>query len=123
MNEKREFHRVRFRAKCELTHNEITYHGQLENISLNGALISFNDGVVVPEEEECILTIHLDDEETPLRVAVEVKHSNFTMIGIKFFTCNEKMAQERLFNLMERLSAETDKPGKGPLYLFRDSDG
>jgi len=122
MIEKREFHRVRFSAKSDLAHNEITYQGQLENISLNGALISFNDGVVVPEEEECILTIHLEDEETPLRVGVKVIHSNFTMIGIKFNTYDD-MAWERLCNLMERLSAETDKTVKGPAYFFRESDG
>jgi hypothetical protein len=122
MSENRQSHRVRFRAKSELTHNEITYQGQLENISLNGALLSFNDGVVVPEEDECILTIHLEDEETPLRVGVEVKHSNFTMIGIQFNTYDDS-ARERLCNLMERLIAETDKPGKGPLYFFRESDG
>jgi len=122
MNEKREFHRVRFRAKSELTHNELTYQGQLENISLNGALISFDDGIVVPEGEKCILTIHLDDEETPLRVAVDVKHSNFTMIGIRFNACDE-IARKRLCKLMERLSAETDKPVDRPLYFCRESDG
>src|SRR5208282_4137874 len=122
MIEKRQFQRVRFRAKSELTHNEITYQGQLENISLNGALISFNDGVVVPHEDECILTIYLEDEETPLRVGVEVIHSNFTMIGIKFNTCDD-MSWERLCNLMERLTAEADKTDNDRQYFYRESEG
>ena len=122
MDEKRQFQRVRFRAKSELTHNEIIYQGQLENISLNGALISFNDGVVVPQEDECILTIYLEDEETPLRIGVEVIHSNFTMIGIKFNTCDD-MSWERLCNLMERLTAEADKPDNDPQYFYRESEG
>jgi hypothetical protein len=84
MKEKRRSQRVRFDAKCSLTHSNIIYLGQVVNISLNGALISFNDGLVIPSGERCTLAIYLNGEETQFRAEVEVVHSNFTMIGIKF---------------------------------------
>ena len=108
MYEKRRFHRIRFMVKSELTHNDIDYLGRLENISLNGALISFSDGVVVPLDEECTLTVHLEDENTPLRLGVVVIHSNFTMIGIKFTATNVE-TRLRLRKLLERLTTEPDK--------------
>jgi len=108
MLEKRRFHRIRFTAASELTHNDITYKGQLENISLNGALLSFSDGVIIPQDEECILTVCLEGEKDLLRLLVKVIYSNFTMIGIKFVTV-EGETRERLYKLMARLSNEPDK--------------
>ena len=108
MLEKRRFHRVRFTAASELAHNDITYKGQLENISLNGALLSFSDGVIVPQDEECILTVCLEGEPPPLRLVVKVIYSNFTMIGLKFASLDAG-TRERLYNLMARLSSELEK--------------
>jgi c-di-GMP-binding flagellar brake protein YcgR len=108
MLEKRRFHRVRFTAPSELTHNDITYKGQLENISLNGALLSFSDGVIIPQDEECILTVRLEGEDEPLRLVVKVIYSNFTMIGIKFASVDAE-TRERLYKLMTRLSNEPEK--------------
>jgi c-di-GMP-binding flagellar brake protein YcgR len=108
MLDKRRFHRVRFTAASELTHKDITYKGQLENISLNGALLSFSDGVIVPEDEECTLTVCLKGENDPLRLVVKVVYSNFTMIGLKFDSLDTG-PRERLYNLMARLSNELEK--------------
>jgi c-di-GMP-binding flagellar brake protein YcgR len=108
MLEKRRFHRVRFTATSEMIHNNITYKGQLENISLNGALLSFSDGVVVPQDDECILTVFLEGENTPLRMVVQVIYSNFTMIGIKFASIDAE-TRERLYNLLARLSSDANK--------------
>jgi hypothetical protein len=108
MNEQRQFNRVRFKAKCSLSHNNINYLGQMENISLNGALISFSDGVVIPRNESCNLTVYLEEENSPLRLLIEVIHSNFTMIGIKFAS-KDAENQERLHNLLERLTSGQEK--------------
>lgn len=108
MLEKRRFHRVRFTAASELNHNDITYRGQLENISLNGALLSFSDGVVIPQDEECVLTVRLQAGSDPLRIVVKVIYSNFTMIGIKFVSVDAE-TQERLYDLMASISNEQEK--------------
>jgi hypothetical protein len=116
MSEKRRFHRIRFTVKSELTHNDINYLGRMENISLSGALISFSDGVVIPCDEECILIIHLENEDTPLRLKVMVIHSNFTMIGVKF-THSDVETRLRLRRLMESLHEEPDMLNR-ELQLF-----
>ncbi len=108
MIEKRRFHRVRFMAKSELNHNGIVYKGQLENLSLNGALVSFNDGIIVPQGEECTLTVYLEGEHSNLRFEVEVIHSSFTMVGMKFVP-SDADTKARLYKLMGKVTAEPDK--------------
>lgn len=122
MNEQRQFARVRFKAKCSLSHNNITYLGQMENISLNGALISFNDGVVIPRNESCNLTIYLEEENSQLHLLIEVIHSNFTMIGIKFAS-KDAGNQEHLHKLIERLITGQEKFVQEQQIYCRESEG
>jgi hypothetical protein len=97
--------------------------GHLENISENGALISFSDGVIIPKEDSCSLTVYLEDEKSPLRILIEVAHSNFTMIGIKFVSKDAEI-KERLQNLIERLSTGQENLFKAQrLYCSRESEG
>ncbi|UFS71731.1 PilZ domain-containing protein [Geomonas sp. RF6] len=106
--EKRKFHRIRLTARCALTHNGITYHGHTENMSLNGALISFSDGIIVPKGEECVVLVFLDDEEAPLRLVVEVVYSFYTMLGTKIVQVDEE-TQARLVAVVERVTDEPEK--------------
>jgi len=108
MLEKRRFRRVRFTAPSDLIHNDISYRGQIENISLNGALLSFSDGVIIPQDEKCALIVWPDEENPLLRMEVKVIYANFTMIGIKFVSMDEG-THDRLYNLMAELGGE---PGK-----------
>jgi hypothetical protein len=96
--------------------------GHLENISLNGALISFSEGVVIPRDENCTLTVYLEDENTPLRLLIGVIHSNFTMIGIKFVS-KEAETQERLHSLIERLTTGQENLFKAKKLNSRESEG
>ena len=107
MNQKRHFIRVRFKAKCSLTHNKTNYPGQLENISINGALISLNDGIVIPRDDICSLTVYLEDENTPLHLVIEVMYCKFTMIGVKFTKKNAE-TRKRLEDLIDRLTTEQE---------------
>ena len=45
--QQRWFHRVLFTAKSEVTFDDVISKGQLENISLNGALVSFEKEIAV----------------------------------------------------------------------------
>ncbi len=108
MNEKRRFHRVRFKCPCEMSHKCIAYKGQLENISLNGALISFEEGVIVPENDECLLKVYMEGESSLLQMAVRVIYSNFTMVGVQF-SAMEAADRKRLSKLMEALSNDPVK--------------
>jgi hypothetical protein len=121
MLERRRFHRVRFTAESELTHNGMTCKGQLENISLNGALLSFKDGVIIPQDEECILKVWLEWESDPLSIVVKVIYSNFTMIGISFASVGSE-TRERLYKLMEWLSNEPEKLTQERQLLEREGE-
>ncbi len=120
MLEKRRFHRVRFTAACELTHNRISYKGQVENISLNGALVSFNEGLIVPQDDECLLRICLVGDNVPLELAARVIYSNFTMVGVKFSPM-DSVTVERLYKLVASLSRETEKLSDELKLLERES--
>jgi c-di-GMP-binding flagellar brake protein YcgR len=121
MIEKRRFQRIRFTAASDLTHNNISYKGQLENISLNGALLSFNDGLIVPQDDECILIVYLKGENIPLRLTVRVIYSNFTMIGVKFESMDAG-TRERVNDLVAALSVEPEKLKDELKLLDRESD-
>ena len=121
MDEKRRFKRVRVSASCSLTYNNITYLGRLENISLNGALISFNDGIVIPKDERCNLKVYLEETDTPLRTEIEVIHSNFTMLGVRFDK-NDRVAEEALANLLERLTSGVENP-VNEQKIFQEAQG
>ncbi len=118
MGEHRRFHRVRFTAEIELVHRNIAYKGQLENLSLNGALISFDEGIIVPQNDECDLTVRLA-EDALLRLEVKAIYSNFTMIGVKF-TRFDAGTRERLYSLMERISNEPARLSKEQQLLERE---
>jgi len=106
--ENRRFHRVKFAAPGDLLHLGMTYRSRLENISLRGALISADECIMVPLGDTCILSIHLEEENTPLVLTVEVVHSFFSMVGVKFVSFGED-AESRLFELLKRITSEPDK--------------
>ena len=122
MNEKRRFRRVRYSAKCSLTHNNITYLGQLENISSNGALISFNDGIIIPKDDRCNLSIYIEEQAAPLRMEIEVIHSNFTMLGVRF-AIDENLVKDTLENLLESLATGKDNSVNEQQLFCREAEG
>ncbi|GFO58457.1 hypothetical protein GMST_07820 [Geomonas silvestris] len=107
MNEQRKFHRVRMTETCSLSYQSTLYHGQLDNISLNGAVVSFTEPVSVPVGAICLLTVYLK-ETAPLRLNIEVIHSNNAMIGMRFVPLDEA-GQHQLVDLVQRFSTEPEK--------------
>ena len=108
MIEQRQFHRVELTEKCDLTHQGTFYPGSLENISLNGAVISFADSVSIPMGAICLLTVYLNGEVDPLRLNAEVIHSNRSMLGMRFVPLDE-YGQNCLVHLVEKFTTEPDK--------------
>ncbi len=108
MSEQRQFHRVRFKAECVLNHLEVIYRGQLENLSLNGALVSFNKGLIVPEGAACKFMIYFEGEDSPLRFNVKIIQSLFTMVGITFAPYDTD-TKKRMYELIKGVTAEPEK--------------
>ena len=106
--EHRRFHRVKFTAQSDLIHQEMTYRGRLENISLRGALISADECIMVPPGGSCTLSIRDEEGGAPLVLTVEVVHSFFSMVGVRFVSFDQG-AESRLFQLLGRISSEPDQ--------------
>jgi len=122
MKEKRKFQRIRCGSKCSLTHCNITYLGRLVNISMDGALIGFNEGLVIPNNEKCVLTIYSDELKTPLKSEVMVIHSNFTMVGIKFASEDVKV-RKALDCLIHCLVTKEGDWDKETTLFYREREG
>ena len=82
--QQRWFHRVLFTAKSVVTFDDVIFKGQLENISLNGAMISFEKDITVNRGDKCFLTIYPEGDSQPIRIIAEVVRFLRNMVGIKF---------------------------------------
>ncbi len=90
MLQRRRFHRVQLAAKSSLVLGERRHEGRLENVSLNGALISFPERVPVAPGDRCLLLIYHNGDAAPRPVAVDVVHVSFTMVGTQFVEVEEE---------------------------------
>lgn len=107
MTEKRMFHRIRLSAKSTLSHQDVVYNGNLENFSLNGALVRLKPPAIVPQGDGYLLTIYIEGEDTPLMLTVTVVNAVHDMAGLKFVSCDADTAT-RLGLLVEQLTPETE---------------
>jgi len=108
MIEQRQFHRVKLTERCVLSYQNAAYPGELENISLNGAVISLPDSASIPNGAICLLTVDLKGELSPLKLNVEVIHANRTLLGMRFVPLDE-YGQNCLVHLVGKFTSEPDK--------------
>ena len=108
MIEQRQFHRVKLTEKCALAYQDVIYQGELENISLNGAVISIAGEVPIPVGAICLLVVYLNGETNPLRLNVELIHNNLAMFGMRFVPLDE-YGQNRLVHLVGKFTTEPEK--------------
>lgn len=110
MVERRRCHRFRLIAHCKLSRHEANYEGQLENISLYGALVRFEQDSVEFLRDEFDFTIYLEDNDLHLRIIVEVVCVTNGLTGLKFVSCDAD-TEFRLGQLLIKLDSEQNKPG------------
>ncbi len=84
MDERRNFQRVPFATEAEINCNEKKYHGELLDISLQGALINYQGTIPLEEGSLCILSIHLLDSEITMQFDVNLVHREGNKFGFKF---------------------------------------
>lgn len=82
-SEKRRFHRIGFDAQCELHWQEEVWTSEVLDISLKGLLVKRPPGWRVPLKNPCEVVIHLDDNETGIVMAVELRHVEDHRLGFK----------------------------------------
>lgn len=81
--EKRHFHRIRFDAPCELYWQDGVWSSEVLDISLKGVLVACPQDWRAPMGESCELTIHLDDRESAIVVAVSLRHVESDRLGFR----------------------------------------
>lgn len=121
MGERRRFHRIRFKANSTLVHEKTAYHVQLENLSLNGALLSLADSATFPLGDECSLSFSLGNENSPLRFTAKVIYSNFALLGIEFVSYGADTSI-LLQDLLRRLTSERKSLRDEVRLVCRESD-
>ena len=84
MDERRNYQRVPFATEAEINCNEKKYHGELLDISLQGALINYQGTIPFEEGSLCILSIHLLDSEVTMQFDVHLAHQKENKFGFKF---------------------------------------
>jgi c-di-GMP-binding flagellar brake protein YcgR len=89
--EKRSFPRVNLAADGLLVYRDALYRARLENISLAGALVSFDgeDEPAIGPGERCQLALYRDGNNTSLRFSTRVVHLGYGMASVRFVNLDE----------------------------------
>jgi PilZ domain-containing protein len=119
--EKRRFQRLQFKARGLLDYQGQLTEAQVETLSLNGALVSFVDSVIIPEGERCALAIFPAGDQVPLRFSAEVVYSTMYRVGLHFLAYQED-ASRRLFRLMSGLSPAPERLREESVLLGWETD-
>lgn len=81
--DKRRFQRISFDAPCELYWQDDMQTAEVLDISLKGALVSRPEGWAASVGEPCELTIHLNDHESAIVMAVVLSHLGKDRLGFR----------------------------------------
>src|SRR5690554_3438455 len=81
--EKRRFQRIQFDVSCELYWQDDVQTAEVLDISLKGVLVSRPPGWAASEGEPCELTVHLNNHESAIVMAVVLRHIERDRLGFK----------------------------------------
>lgn len=111
MTERRNFQRIPFATKAEINCNSNKYHGELLNISLQGALVQGIEDIPLKKGRRCELLISLMDSEITLQFEVDIIYNQKNRLGLKFISEDIETASHlrRLLELNIASSEEIDR--------------
>jgi hypothetical protein len=107
MIEKRAFSRLPLSVKAMLRRHDVSCQGQMETISMNGALIQLEHGTNVLLGDTFEVEFSVMGDPVPFILPAEVVCINFSMAGMRFSDCTFETVS-RLAQLMEQLASESD---------------
>jgi hypothetical protein len=111
MTEKRDYQRIPFATKAEITCNSNKYHGELINISLQGALVFGKENISIKTGARCELLIHLPDSNITLQFESDIIYSQKNKFNFKFISEDIQTARH-LRRLLELNIGSTEKIDK-----------
>jgi hypothetical protein len=95
MIEKRAFDRVPFATKVILADDYTTFLGRLENISIGGAMVRFDNYPLPSLGSKYWLTIQIEESAQPLQMITEIACVSASSTGLRF-TYIDKDTSKRL---------------------------
>jgi len=84
MDERRNYQRVHFTCNAEINCNDKKYHGELFDISLQGAKVLGKDTIPFAEGNRCKLSLRLPDSEITMQFEADIIHLQEKIFGFKF---------------------------------------
>lgn len=116
MTNVRKFHRIQLSAKATVHYQDTCHEGILGAISLAGAAINFDGSAMIPQGEECIISVVLDETQPPLQLNARITNSSVYRIGVAFINMDEDK-KNILYGVLKKLTHEPETL-KNELYLF-----
>lgn len=107
MINKRKFHRIQLSAKTTVHYLDNRHEGILGAISLAGAAINFIGSAMIPQGDECIISIILDETQPPLDLDARITNSSIYRIGVTFINMDEAR-RKLLYDMLKKLTHEPE---------------
>ena len=110
MSELRRFHRVELSHRIELVYRDRSYHGHLNNLSQNGALLRLDDDLNLPAGQPCLLRIYPENtgqSRPPWQLWSEAIHGHAGLIGLRFASCDDD-TRIKLAQLVDQIPCESE---------------
>ena len=107
MSDNRRFHRIDLSARAAVHYLDNCYEGILGAISLGGAAINFNESAMIPENDECVISVVLDETQPPLQLNARISNSSVYRIGVAFINLDEA-TKNTLYSSLTKLSHEPE---------------
>lgn len=103
----RRFHRITYTPSAVFSCNNLSYEGRLVNISLQGAMVSANEGLMASPGDRCTIAFTPEASPDQLLIYGEVVHAFYSMAGIKFLLSAEEGMQ--IYRLLEGMTPEPER--------------
>jgi len=107
VSKERRFHRILLSAKATVHYHGTCHEGVLGAISLGGAAINFNGTTMIPQGEECVISVVLDETLPPLQLNARITNSSVYRVGAAFINMDED-TRKILYGLLKKLTHEPE---------------
>ena len=119
MDDRRNYQRVPFATKAEINCSGKKYHGELLDISLQGALVLYKGTIPLEECNRCELSIHLLNSEITLQFEANLLHRRDNKFGFKFISEDTETATH-LRRLLELNIGSSEAIDREVDFLLKD---
>ena len=120
MEEQRNFSRIKFKAYTQVEIQSHPFGGELLDISLNGALISFDQILPLKLDEDVIVKVFLPSSSISLSFKALLVHLEENRYGFKFKSCDAE-SMTHLRKLLEYNLDDQEKVVRELFFLQKSS--